>query len=227
MVWLAHLSQDSDLLSVFQQGLDMHVHTASRIFGVPPDRVDPHTQRLPSKTLNYAVVYGTTGEGLRQQIASAGGPLWTTERTEAFIADWYGAYPGCRRWIALQHERARRYGMVWCAFGRPRLIPEVRSQLNRIRNEGLRQAGNQPIQASAQGTIKLAMAGIWPICQYYQSRGAVCWPLLQIHDELLFELDRVIAEEFLAQAKVVMEQVVHLSVPVRSSASIAERWGEL
>jgi DNA polymerase I len=187
-------------------------------------------QRAPAKNLGFGVLYGLTAEGLRANIMAEGGPELSIEECQRYVDGWFAAYPGIKDWMELQYYRARTHGMIWDMFGRVRLIPEVRSVLTDKVESGLRQSGNMPIQASAQGIIKLAMAELTPIVSYYQwfrSSGVVCLPLLQVHDELIFEVSPDIADEFKETCRYIMRNAVRLDVPVDSSADVAERWGDL
>jgi DNA polymerase-1 len=247
----AHYSQDPVMMDIFHRDLDIHVMTACGLFRLNYDEVAgqwklyksgalpadsaawfamkyfEQNQRLPAKTLGFQILYGATGRGLQQNILAVGGPYWEVEACDTFIEAWFALYSFIRDWMDLQYSRARRYGMVWDMFGRPRLIPGARSAIGYVSARALREAGNQPIQAGAQGIIKLAMAAIQPVVEMYQAMGEVCWPLIQVHDELLFELGVGIADDFLGEAKAIMENVVPLSVPVRSSASTGRTWREL
>jgi hypothetical protein len=180
------------------------------------------------QTVGFGILYGQTASGAQSNILAQGGPFLEIPEVEAIINGWFGTYRGVADWMAYQHSRALRYGMVWDMWGRTRLIPEALSALKRIRGEGLRQAGNMPIQSSAQGLIKLDMAQLMPIVEYFQSFSDVrCWPLLQIHDELIFELSPNIVDEFCELAHAVMTTNVKLLAPVKASYGVAERWGDL
>ncbi len=196
-------------------------------------------ERLPSKTLGFGILYGQTAQGLQESIMLSKDPNWTDEERRAFeskwtlarceelINQWYATYARIKAWLELQFNRARRFGKTWCAFGRMRLVPEVYSVHKRIKNEGLRKAGNHAVQASAQGTIKLAMAELTPISEFFNSAPGVCWPLLQIHDELISELDKYQARDYADVTSEIMEKASPISIPIRSSSDIAERWGDL
>lgn len=251
MVWAAHLSQDRLLMRVFLDGLDVHTMTACAVFGFDYAGIQGKLQgaehpgadpelvkwakgwkkqyRLPSKTLGFAILYGVTADGLQTQIAAANGPWFEVAECQALIDKWYGAYYGVREWMDRQHYRARRYGMVWDAFGRVRWIPEVRSRLQRVVQAGLRQAGNMPVQGSAQGVIKLVMGAVMPTVYRFRAKYGerAVLPLLQIHDELVFEVAEGISGEFAALVRGHMEGAVNLSVPVKSSSDIGKDWGEL
>jgi len=185
-------------------------------------------QRLPMKQVGFGILYGQTPAGVQASVLSIGGPLLTEEDCARYIQNWFTVYPAVSAWLELQYQRARRYGMVWDLFGRPRLIPGVRSALRGVVNEALRQCGNTPIQGSAAGVLKLGMAEIEPLVASYQGNAdLVCLPLLQIHDELIFELSREIAPEFLEIACGLLETCCPLDVPVRASLSTGENWQQL
>lgn len=254
MVWAAELSGDENMRKVFLRGADLHVVTACALFRLDYDLVSglwkeykagklneagretdlafirdfEINKRLPSKCLGFAILYGVTPRGLQLQILSAGGPLWTEEECAFYIDRWFEAYPWVALWMEKQYNRVRRYGMVWTAFGRHRLIPEVRSVLQRVVEAGLREAGNQPVQGSAGDHLKLGMAEVLGLVDYYNSfDSTICRPCLQIHDELMFELTPNIAQEFNYEVCKILQEAVPMSVPVRSAASIAQNWAEL
>lgn len=250
MVGAAHVSNDPKMRRVFLEGHDLHTFTALAMFrlnelDVQPDpekfpnakhpsgkwpmswKVFKTKYRIPAKTLGFGILYGVTPKGLQQQILNAGGPFWTEEECALFIRGWYALYSGVYEWTSEQHGRARRFGMVWDLLGRWRLIPEVYSSIEGVVNAGLRQAGNMPIQSFAQGIIKLAMAHAELLVQNYEKLKVICWPLLQIHDELIFEVDVRIVHEFVAEMKRIMCSVLELSVPINSSADTAMSWGTL
>lgn len=225
----AHMSQDQAMCTVFWDGLDMHEQTARAIFRVPAGvAVDKKTQRLPAKTLGFGILYGVQAAGLQGQIFSAGGPFWSIEECDRLIREWFRAYPGVQAWMDLQASRARRYGMVWDMFGRIRPIPEIRSVHDRVQAKGLREGGNMPIQGGAQGVIKLGMARVMleSVVERYH-RSGWCLPLLQIHDELLFEMAESQAEDFVAEVRGILRGAVRLVVPLESSGDMAEDWGSL
>lgn len=255
MRWAAHLSQDPAMMEAFRLNQDIHEKTACTIFHLDLDHVASlrlkvesgsaspaetawyrdfkQQKRLPSKVLGFRILYEEVDgkhapAGLQTQIIVEGGPWWELEECAKLIADWYRTYARIRELMEEQYRRARRWGMVWDAFGRPRLVPEIYSAHRRIRGEGLRKAGNHTVQSSAQGTIKLAMAASLPIYDIFDGgNGCVCWPLLQIHDELISEVDKGQARDFADCQMEIMEQATPLSIPVGSSSDIAERWGEL
>ncbi len=200
---LAHASQDPNMLRIFEQGGDIHTDTAMRAFGLDSiDKVDKLLHRAPSKNVNFGVGYGLGPPGLYDLMAltyaTAGLPLpdfITLDWCAEFISKWFDLYPKCREYFALQHYRACRYGIVWTQFGRVRRIPEILSTHARIREAGLRQAGNMPIQGMAADTFKIAMARVERLLSEWRQAGVYCEALLPIHDELLVECDPKWAED--------------------------------
>lgn len=184
-------------------------------------------KRLPAKTLGFAVLYGVTPAGLRIQIIAAGGPLLEESECLLYIDRWYGLYSGVRDLMSIQSSRVVRHGMVWTAFGRPRLLPQAKSSLKNQRSEAERQAGNTPLQGSAGDSLKLAAAEVYhEVLPAFKALG-YCELVLQIHDELIFEAELSMMEDLRYQVRHVMENCLDLSVPIKASASVAERWGGL
>jgi DNA polymerase-1 len=239
MRWAAHGSRDKNMIDVFLNKEDIHTKTACAVFGrdyatvtaLPSSSLEykrfKQEERLPSKTLGFGVLYGVSPPGLQKQIVLAGGPSWTEDQCSGFIDKFFNVYPGLRAFMELQYRRAKTHGLVWCAFGRPRLVPEGKSSLKWIVSEGLRKAGNHYEQASSQGNIKVGMAELNPLCREL-SRSYRCWPLLQIHDAILLDVDNRLVDEFRERAKGVIEgSIPEALVPMTSSSERAERWGEM
>lgn len=249
MVWAAELSGDPTMREVYALGQDLHVRTACALFQLDYPLISTLwkrykageltgldlaamrdfevNHRLPAKTLGFAVLYGVTPSGLQAQILAAGGPLLTLDECEDYIRAWYTTFGVVRSWMGLQHSRVQRYGMNWTAFGRHRLISEAMSVVPLVRAGGLRQAGNHPIQGSSGDQLKLGMAEIMPLVYYYRSFGpsVVCDPLLQVHDELIFELSPDIAADFLEDARRIMVGCVRsMRVPIKASVAMGEDW---
>lgn len=247
-----HLAQEPRMALVFVLGQDIHWQGAIALFRLVPEEIlgllagekaqtlaQPeearlkylkHRYRLPAKNLNFGVLYGQTAKGLQARILAEGGPLFTEEECQTHIDRWYETYDAIKDWIQLQYERARRHGMVWDMFGRIRLIPQAKSVLADKRAEGDRECGNMPIQGSAQGLLKLAMAELTPVVEYFASfNRSICLPLIQVHDELIFEVSDDIADEFARLGNRIMCNTDRgqMLVPVESSSDIAETWGML
>lgn len=252
MVWAAELSGDTVMAEVFRLKQDLHVRTACPLFKLDYARIlalwthykadelegaalaemrdFEMTKRLAAKHLGFGVLFGITPEGLQAGILAAGGPLFTPAECASYILGWFDFFAGVRDWTRVQYSRAQRWGMVWTAFGRWRLVGEAMSAVPRVRSTGLRQAQATPIQGSAGDHLKLSMAEIIPLVHYYRHMfpNCTCLPILQIHDELLFELSPDIATDFLEEARSIMVNAVRpMSVPVRASISVAGDWGGL
>lgn len=251
MVWTAELTQDPTMIEIFCDGHDMHVRTACGVFGLDYAQVRPvwrqydagelvsgsdayewmskfkKTQRLPSKTVGFAIIYGTQAPALRQQIITNGGPAMPLEDVMMLIENWFGMYPKVREWLDLQRSRGRVYGMVWTAFGRPRRIPESQSSVRWIVSAGDRQTGNTPVQGTAGDHFKIGIASVYhKVISKYRQYG-YCEPILQIHDELITEVEDYMAEDYARETQIELQTVVRLSVPVKSSWSMDKIWGNL
>lgn len=248
MRWAAHRSKDPTMMRVFWNREDVHTRTTCNVFGLDYASVmqtaavvDSGTatpeqsawykdfkqqKRLPCKTVGFGVLYGQTAEGLQSGLASEG-VHWELEQCEDLITNkFFGVYPELRTMLERDYRFARRYAMICDDFGRARLVPEAKSALHWIANEGTRKAGNHPEQSGAQCGLKLAMAEIQDKLIPDFGHDTVR-PLLQIHDELILEVQKDCAEQFAAEASWQLQDAVPLDVPVESSSDIAERWGEL
>lgn len=191
---LAHISADDNLIRIFLDDIDMHIDTACRAFGLKPEEVDKHLHRAPAKTTTFLVVYGGTEIGLLEQLtllfASAGVqmPVYINEAwCKSFIRTWFDCYPGVSRFMEHEQHCVMRYGITWTICGRVRRIPEVRSVHNRIQQVGLRAAGNMKDQGSSADLMKLALAATDERAGYLRDCDMWAWPLLTIHDELIYE----------------------------------------
>lgn len=239
MRFMAHESQDEGLIDVFRSGsIDVHRDTASRMFGIPYDAVDPNLHRYPAKRVGFGVITGITGLGLVDQMALAGvnspdGDEYTESECDNFIDLWFKARPQVKVYMDRCRAEARRFGRVADYFGRIRYLPGVWSTLERIREEACRQSHSHKIQAGAQGYIKVAMAQIWWYLEnVWWPRGgrwADIEPLLQIHDSLLFELpdDPDIWTEVDETIRMCLSQAVELLVPMGAKGGWALNWGDL
>jgi len=237
---LAHCAVERALIDIFLLGQDPHLMTAMRAFNITdPAKVDKLLHRAPCKNVNFGVVYGLSAPGLYDLMAVtyavAGKPLppdIDVHWCERFIEQWFDLYPEVKAYMEIQFYRARRYGIVWDIFGRIRRVPEVRSCLSRIRNAGLRQAGNMPIQSSGAGLMKLAMGETEEELMRLVDMGIWVWPLLTIHDELITEVEEDYAEATGEIIGEIMDAVttdkntgVNLCrVPILSDGHPMERW---
>ena len=214
----AHLSQCQSMMQAFKDGRDIHTETARRLFGLVD--VEP-SQRYAAKTLNFGVIYGITAEGFQSQM-QVEGLDWSVKDCELFIKESNQLRPELWVWQEETKAFARRNGYVMDMFGRRRLLPEILCPVRWIQSSGEREAINMPVQSGAQGLIKLAMGKLWQLTD----TSVIKW-LLQIHDELLWEMDQGLVEWFNGWAIPVMEGVVQLSVPVTAEVKTGFNWGEM
>ena len=214
---LAHLSGDAALGEAFARGEDIHARTAAAVFGVDPSAVTP-AMRQQAKTVNFGIVYGMSAFGLSREMG--------IPQTEArdFIERYFAHYAGVRSYIERALREAAAAGFVTTILNRRRAVPELASRNGATREQGSRIAVNTPIQGSSADIIKIAMLDIAAELSGGKWRAAM---LVQIHDELLFEVERGQAREFGAMVRGKMEGVRGLRVPLRVQVRIGDSWGAL
>ena len=213
---LAALSNDPELTEAFRQGLDIHRATAAKIYHVPFEEVTDD-QRRKAKTANFGTVYGISAFGLAERLS--------IPRAEAkeLITGYFRTYPHIQEFIAESVERARKDGYVKTIMGRTRFLPDINSRNATVRSYAERNAVNAPLQGSAADIIKIAMIRIYDAMR---SRGMKSRMVMQVHDELVFN---VVADELAElQALVVkeMEGAYSGSVPLEVSAGVGSNWLE-
>jgi DNA polymerase-1 len=213
---LAHYSEDPAFVEAFRAGEDIHRQTAALIFGVPKSEVT-REMRDRAKTVNFAVIYGIGPYSLAGRL---GIPV---AEGKAFIDAYFERFPGVRRYLDEQIEIARKQGYVETITGRRRYIPEIHSKNFNVRSFGERAATNAPIQGSSADLIKIAMIRIH---DELIAEGAGARMLLQVHDELLFEVPRGEEEATLARVRARMEEAAELRVPLRVETGTGENWLE-
>lgn len=229
MVVGAHLTQDAGMLEVFRQGLDLHTYAASLMFGIPYGEV-PKYLRTQVKPLNFGCFYGLSAIGLQAQFASL--PAGAIEKSEAecqeLIHRYYAAFPGVLAWKKELWKWGKVNGYVETMFGRKRLMPGLRSDIDKVRAAAEREAGNHPIQGTAQDILKIGMAGIWEnVLPLLWGEGIDIEPINQVHDEVLFEVEEEHAYEVLPLIENELKYAVKLSVPIKVGISVADKWGML
>lgn len=213
---MAHFSQDPHLVQAFHSGQDIHAATAAKIFNVPIDLVTKE-QRRQAKTANFGIIYGISAFGLAQQLDCS--------RTEAktLIDGYFAAFPGVIDYIERQKQIAREQGYAVTLFGRRRYLPDILSHNATVRSFAERNAVNSPIQGTAADIIKMAMVTIH---RRLKDEGLTAQMIMQVHDELNFnvpvcEIDRV--REIVVSE---MQNVVHLTVPLIADCGIGNNWLE-
>ena len=216
---LAHVSGDEELRAAFLGGADIHRTTASRVFGVEPDAVDAEMRRR-AKVFNFGVLYGLTAFGLSQR---EGIPR---EDAEEFIRAYFEAYPTVAQWRDVVVTEARDRGYAETLAGRRRYIPELRSRNRNQRQGAERIAINMPIQGTAADIIKIAMNRIDAELIEHRKAGGQARMVLQVHDELLFELPRA---ELNAVREIALRLMpsIELAVPLELDEKLGRSWGEM
>ena len=214
---LAHFSGDPLLKKAYAEDIDIHTMTASEVFGVPADAMDKET-RNRAKAVNFGIVYGISPFGLAAQLGIP------QQEARAYIDRYFARYQGVRAFIEKTLEATRREGSVRTLFGRVRPIPDIESRNPNQRGFAERTAVNTPLQGTAADLIKLAMIAI---DRKLTERGLKTRMVLQVHDELLFEVptDETAAIESLVRTE--MEGVIELSVPLVADLAFGENWRDL
>ncbi len=224
---LAHVSQDPTMLRLLLDPTkDIHSETASWVFNVPIDKVDKDKHRYPAKRVGFGIVYGLTGMGLQKQLL-AEGTIYTEKECDRMVSSWLEMYSVVNTYLDEMKAFAKRNRYVVDFFGRRRLVPEVLSVHPRIRDAGLRQAINAPIQGGAQGIIKEAMSQLTPIYREWVNRGWMLGPLMQIHDDLIFEIKEEYIDDIAPVIVCLMENAVPLTVPTPVDPQVGPCWGKL
>lgn len=213
---LAHFSGDDAFVSAFREGVDVHKQTAAVIFGVPLERVSGE-QRSQAKTINFATIYGQGAFSLAGQLGIS------REEAQAFIEEYFQRFSGVRAYLDEQVNSARERGYVETLMGRRRYIPELRSKNHNMRQFGERVAQNTPIQGTAADLIKVAMLRVAEDLAESKSPAVM---VLQVHDELLFEVPEKDAEELASRVAACMVGAMELAVPLAVDGAVGRSWYE-
>ena len=213
---LAHLSGDDKLAEAFRQGLDIHSSTASVIFGVAPEDVD-RTMRSQAKAINFGLLYGMGPQRLARETGL------TVPEAKDFIERYFAAFPSVRGWIDSVLEGARETGYVETLMGRRRPMPDVTSSNQRVRSAAENAAVNTPVQGSAADIIKKAMIDLDALLAASDLQAQM---LLQVHDELVFEVPESELEATIEMVRGAMENAVELSVPLNVDFGHGANWLE-
>jgi len=213
---IAALSKDEGMLSAFNNNEDIHAATAAKVFNVPLEKVT-RQQRSNAKTVNFGIVYGVSAFGLSQQT--------DLNRSEAkeLIETYYATYPQLRAYIQDQIDFARDHGYVTTVLGRRRYLRDINSQNAIVRGAAERNAVNAPIQGSAADIIKLAMIAIQKRLSNENWKTRM---LLQVHDELVFDVPKDEVDSLKSMVKIEMENAFKLEVPLVVDIGIGNNWLE-
>ena len=214
---MAHLSGDNNLKQAFFEHEDIHSRTASEVFGVDLTDVGPDMRRM-AKAVNFGIVYGISDFGLSRDLGI------TRKEAGAFIDKYYERYPGVKQYMEETIAQAREQGYVTTILNRRRYLPDLFSSNRNVRSFGERTAMNTPIQGSAADIIKLAMLSV---DREIRTRGLDVSMLLQVHDELIFELPEAELEKAAAIIKSCMENAYELNVPLEVDMKYGRNWYEM
>jgi DNA polymerase-1 len=214
---LAHLSGDPELLKTFAGDGDIHTDTAIRLFGVEKDKVTADMRRL-AKTVNFGVIYGMSGYGLEQATE------FSRAEAEKFITAYFEKYPRVKEYMEETKKQARELGYVQTILGRRRAIPEVNSSNRNLREAAERMAINMPVQGTSADIIKVAMVNLDKEMTKSNMKSSM---LLQVHDELIFEVPDDEMDSMQKLAVKVMSEAIALSIPVKVETKTGRNWGQM
>jgi DNA polymerase-1 len=213
----AQLSGDKNMIKAFQNGRDIHTETAAKINNLIPEKVTPK-MRQEAKAINFGIIYGQGPHGLAQ---NAGIPY---SQAIEFIKKYFSIYPGIKKMMDNSIDEAQKKGYAITLFGRKRPLPEINSDIPFIRHSAERMAINTPLQGTAADIIKIAMIKISDLIREHENEIRL---ILQIHDELIFEIKTAKLGTYSPLLKNIMENVVKLQIPLIVSRSEGDNWGKL
>ncbi len=213
---MAHLSGDKNMIEAFLQGKDIHTETASKIFKVPPEKVTKE-MRAKAKTANFAMIYGSSAFGLAQSLGIS------RKEAKELIDGYFKTYPGVKEYIEKVIKEAREKEYVTTIMGRRRYLRDINSRNHNVRANAERNAINTPIQGSAADIIKKAMINIY---NRFNHEGLKTKMIIQVHDELVFDVPKDELEYVRQIVKYEMENAVKLRVPLVVDMGIGKNWYE-
>ena len=211
---LAHMAQDKGMIDAFTHDLDIHTKTASEVNGVSLDEVTP-TMRREAKAVNFGIVYGISDFGLSNNLGI------TRKRAKEFIDKYLETFSGVNKYMTDIVEFAKEYGYVETLYNRRRALPEINAKNKIVASLNARLAMNTPIQGTAADIIKLAMINAF---DYIEKTKVDAKLLLQVHDELIFDVNKDVVDEFTIEMVKIMEEAVELDVKLKAEASSGSSW---
>src|SRR5688572_6962529 len=211
---MAHLSGDENLRRAFSEGEDVHRATAAEVFGLSLDRVGPEERRV-AKVINFGLIYGMSSFGVAQNLGI------DRSTAQSYIERYFARYPGSKRYMDQTRQRARELGYVETVFGRRLWLPELRSGAPVRRQAAERAAINAPMQGTAADLIKLAMVAVQG---WLDSSGMATKLIMQVHDELVFEVPENELAIVKDNVKRLMQSVATLEVPLVVEVGVGENW---
>ncbi|MGW8311373.1 MAG: DNA polymerase I [Thiogranum sp.] len=211
---MAHLSGDAGLVEAFERGVDIHRATAAEVFGTAVDEVTAD-QRRSAKAINFGLIYGMSAFGLAKQLGIE------RAQAQAYVDLYFQRYPGVKRYMETTRELARRQGYVETLFGRRLYLPEIKARQVQRRQAAERTAINAPMQGTAADIIKKAML---LVDEWIKSSASDTAMIMQVHDELVFELPGATLERAQQAIRERMESAATLSVPLVVDIGVGENW---
>ena len=211
---LAHMAQDKGMVDAFTHDLDIHTKTASEVNGVSLDEVTP-TMRREAKAVNFGIVYGISDFGLSNNLGI------TRKKAKEFIDKYLETFSGVNKYMTDIVEFAKEHGYVETLYNRRRALPEINAKNKIVASLNARLAMNTPIQGTAADIIKLAMINAF---DYIEKTKVDAKLLLQVHDELIFDVNKDVVDEFTIEMVKIMEDAVKLDVKLKAEASSGSSW---
>lgn len=211
---MAHFSQDDALVDAFNHGQDVHRRTAAEVLNIALEDVTPD-QRRQAKAVNFGLLYGMSEFGLIRQLG------FTREESQNYIKQYFQRYPGIYEYMQRTRQVALEQGFVETLTGRRLYTPDIDARNMMVRKAAERAAINAPLQGSAADIIKMAMVEVDKMLPRHQAKM-----LLQVHDELVFEVDANVADELAPKLAEVMQSVIELSVPLVVEVGKGQNWDE-
>jgi DNA polymerase-1 len=213
---MAHLSEDPGLVAAFESGQDIHRATAAEVFGLPPEQVDAG-QRRAAKAINFGLMYGMSAFGLARNLGISRG------EAQDYMALYFARYPGVQRYMEQVRQQARESGFVETVFGRRLHLIEINSRNQGLRAGAERAAINAPMQGTAADIIKRAMRSVH---DWLQPRAGRAMMVMQVHDELVFEVEAGFVDEMVMEVRQRMQAAAQLRVPLLVEAGVGENWDQ-
>ncbi|MBR3250068.1 MAG: DNA polymerase I [Clostridia bacterium] len=211
---LAHISEDENMIEAFNNGEDIHKQAASKVFGIPMDKVTKE-QRSNAKAVNFGIVYGISEYGLGMQLGIP------QKKAKQYIEQYLEKYSGIKKFMENISEEAKEKGYVETLYHRRRYVPELQSNNFMVRSFGKRVAMNTPIQGTAADIMKIAMIKVYNELRQKNMKAKI---VLQVHDEMMIEAPKEEADDVKEILKRNMENVVNLKVPLVADVTLANNW---
>ena len=215
---MAHLSEDKNLLKDFESKKDVHLTTASRILNKPEQDISAKERKI-GKTINFGIIYGLTSFGLSQSLGIS------VEDADKYIKEYFDNYSGIADYINKMTKEVQNTRYVESLLGRRRYVTGVNSRNVRVQRAAIREAINMPVQGGSADVMKLAMVNLYELIENKYSEDV--FMILQIHDEIIFEVKKSVVKSFQEDSKDTMEKAVALKVPLEVNINVGENLAEL